>query len=59
VAFPVVEPKSLDANVCVTCRGCLVYDLVALAVGQGGSWGLLLAGYAVGSSAIVAARNLK
>jgi len=36
-----------------------VYDLVALAVGQGGSWGLLLAGYAVGSSAIVAARNLK
>ena len=38
--------------------GCLVYDLVALAVGQTGSWRNLLAGYAVGSAAIVAAKNL-
>ena len=38
--------------------GCLVYDLVALAVGQKGEWRTLLSGYAVGSAAIVAARNL-
>ena len=38
--------------------GCLVYDLVALAVGQGGSWGQLLGGYAVGAAGIVAAKNL-
>ncbi len=38
--------------------GCLVYDLVALAVGQGGSWGQLLGAYAVGAAAIVAAKNL-
>lgn len=38
--------------------GCLVYDLVALAVGQGGSWGRLLGAYAVGSAAIVAGKNL-
>ena len=38
--------------------GCLVYDLVALAVGQSGSWRNLLGAYAVGSAAIVAARNL-
>lgn len=38
--------------------GCLVYDLVALAVGQSGSWRMLLAAYAAGSAAIVAARNL-
>jgi len=37
--------------------GCLVYDLVALAVGQGGSWGGLLGAYAVGSAAIVGAKN--
>ena len=38
--------------------GCLVYDLVALAVGQSGSWRNLLGAYAVGSAAIVAAKNL-
>lgn len=38
--------------------GCLVYDLVALAFGQSGSWRNLLAAYAVGSGAIVAAKNL-
>ncbi|MCJ1240859.1 hypothetical protein MMC14_008863 [Varicellaria rhodocarpa] len=38
--------------------GCLVYDLIALAVGQSGSWRNLLGAYAVGSAAIVAARNL-
>lgn len=38
--------------------GCLVYDLVALAVGQSGDWRTLLSVYAVGSAGIVAARNL-
>jgi hypothetical protein len=38
--------------------GCLVYDLVALAVGQSGSWRNWLSVYAVGSAGIVAARNL-
>ena len=38
--------------------GCLVYDLVALAVGQGGSWGQLLGAYAVGAAGIVTAKNL-
>lgn len=42
--------------------GCLVYDLVALAVGQRGigetSWSNLLGVYAVGAAAIVAAKNL-
>lgn len=38
--------------------GCLVYDLVALAVGQKGSWGNLLGAYAVGSAAIVGAKNM-
>ncbi|MCJ1407566.1 hypothetical protein MMC19_001637 [Ptychographa xylographoides] len=38
--------------------GCLVYDLVALAVGQSGSWRNLLGAYAVGSAAIVAAKNM-
>ena len=38
--------------------GCLVYDLVALAVGQGGGWGQLLGIYAVGSAGIVTARNI-
>ncbi|KAI9678712.1 MAG: hypothetical protein M1817_005769 [Caeruleum heppii] len=37
--------------------GCLVYDLVAMAVGQSGSWRNLLGAYAVGSAAIVGARN--
>lgn len=37
---------------------CLVYDLVALAVGQSGSWRTLLGAYAVGSAGIVAAKNL-
>ncbi|KAI9818263.1 MAG: hypothetical protein M1832_004479 [Thelocarpon impressellum] len=37
--------------------GCLVYDLVALAAGQSGSWRTLLGAYAVGSAAIVAAKN--
>lgn len=38
--------------------GCLVYDLVALACGQSGSWRNLLGAYAVGSAAIVGAKNL-
>jgi hypothetical protein len=42
--------------------GCLVYDLVALAVGQREigetSWSNLLGIYAVGAAGIVAARNL-
>lgn len=38
--------------------GCLVYDLVALAVGQEGDWRTLLSMYAVGSAGIVAARNI-
>lgn len=38
--------------------GCLVYDLVALAVGQQGEWRKLLSMYALGSAGIVASRNL-
>ncbi|KIW21437.1 hypothetical protein PV08_02017 [Exophiala spinifera] len=38
--------------------GCLVYDLVALAVGQKGDWRTLLSVYATGSAGIVAARNI-
>lgn len=38
--------------------GCLVYDLVALAVGQSGSWRMLLGGYAAASAVIVGAKNL-
>ena len=38
--------------------GCMVYDLVALAVGQSGSWRTLLGAYAVGSAAIVTAKNI-
>lgn len=41
--------------------GCMVYDLVALALGQkdlNGDWSKLLSLYAVGSAGIVAARNL-
>lgn len=43
--------------------GCLVYDLVAMAVGQSvqgkdGSWGGLLAAYAVGAAGIIGAKNL-
>jgi hypothetical protein len=37
--------------------GCMVYDLAGLAVGQGGDWGKLLGGYAVGTGAIVAMKN--
>lgn len=38
--------------------GCLVYDLVALAVGQAGSsWGNLLGGYAAMTAGIVGFRN--
>lgn len=41
--------------------GCLVYDLVALSVGQrayyGAEWGNMLAAYAVGTAAIVGVRN--
>lgn len=39
---------------------CLVYDLIALSVGQGGpgnAWGGLLAAYAAGTGAIVGLRN--
>ena len=38
--------------------GCLVYDLVALAVGQNGDWRTLLSVYAVGAAGIVAAKNI-
>lgn len=41
--------------------GCLVYDLVALTVGQSAldsGWAKTLGAYAVGSAAIVAAKNL-
>lgn len=41
--------------------GCLVYDLVALAVGQSaldGGWSKILGAYAVGCAAIVGAKNL-
>lgn len=38
--------------------GCLAYDLVALSLGRTGSWSALLGAYAVGSAAIVAAKNL-
>ena len=38
--------------------GCLVYDLIALAAGQSGSWRTLLGAYAVGSAGIVAAKNI-
>lgn len=41
--------------------GCLVYDLVALGIGQAGigetGWGRLLGVYAVGTAAIVGLRN--
>lgn len=37
--------------------GCLVYDLVALSVGQTGSWSRLLGGYAAMTAGIVAFRN--
>ena len=37
---------------------CLVYDLVALAVGQYGSWRNLLGIYALATAGIVAAKNL-
>ena len=38
--------------------GCMVYDLVALAAGQSGSWRNLLGAYAVGAAGIVTAKNL-
>ena len=38
--------------------GCMVYDLVALAAGQSGSWRNLLALYAVGAAGIVGAKNI-
>ena len=38
--------------------GCLVYDLVALAVGQKGDWRTFLSLYAVGAAGIVAAKNI-
>lgn len=38
--------------------GCLVYDLVALAVGQQGDWRTWLGMCAVGSAGIVAAKNI-
>lgn len=37
--------------------GCLVYDLVALSVGQEGSWGRLLGGYAALTAGIVGLKN--
>lgn len=37
--------------------GCLVYDLIGLAVGQGGEWGALLGGYAAVTAGIVGVKN--
>lgn len=37
--------------------GCLVYDLVALSVGQQGGWSRLLGAYAAGAAGIVGLRN--
>ncbi len=37
--------------------GCMVYDLLALTVGQSGSWRTLLGAYTVGAAAIVGAKN--
>ncbi|KAI9752118.1 MAG: hypothetical protein M4579_005756 [Chaenotheca gracillima] len=37
--------------------GCLVYDLIALAAGQSGSWRTLLGAYAAGSAIIVGVKN--
>ncbi|KAF1995568.1 hypothetical protein P154DRAFT_343452 [Amniculicola lignicola CBS 123094] len=37
--------------------GCLVYDLVALSMGQHGSWSMLLGGYAAMTAGIVGLRN--
>ncbi|KAF2686885.1 hypothetical protein K458DRAFT_297605 [Lentithecium fluviatile CBS 122367] len=37
--------------------GCLVYDLVALSMGQEGGWSRLLGGYAVATAGIVGLRN--
>ena len=38
--------------------GCMVYDLVALAAGQSGSWRNLLGVYAVAAAGIVGAKNI-
>lgn len=37
--------------------GCLVYDLIALAIGQQGDWRNLLGVYAAGTAGIVAVKN--
>ena len=37
--------------------GCLVYDLVALSMGQEGGWSRLLGGYAAAAAGIVGLRN--
>jgi hypothetical protein len=37
--------------------GCLVYDLIALSVGQTGSWSRMLAGYAAMTAGIVGLKN--
>lgn len=71
VAFYVGEPATIAVKVLTGVGfglgslasdwifgGCLVYDLVALAVGQSGSWRNLLASYAAGSLAIVMAKNI-
>ncbi|MCJ1310130.1 hypothetical protein MMC25_003791 [Agyrium rufum] len=70
VAFAVNQPATMAVRVLTgvgfgvasACSdwifgGCLVYDLVALACGQSGSWRNLLGAYAVGSAAIVAGKN--
>lgn len=36
---------------------CLVYDLVAMSIGQGGSWGQLLGFYALATAGIVGVKN--
>ena len=37
--------------------GCLVYDLIALSVGQTGGWSRMLAGYAAMTAGIVGLKN--
>ncbi|KAF1962197.1 hypothetical protein CC80DRAFT_462124 [Byssothecium circinans] len=37
--------------------GCLVYDLVALSMGQSGGWGRLLGGYAAMTAGVMGLRN--
>lgn len=62
-SLPIKVLTGLGFGLASTCSdwifgGCLVYDLVALAVGQKGDWRTLLSVYAVGCAGIVTARNI-